>query len=86
MYVHVYMEAAAFYFGTYPGYYSSICLTPSIVPFCYSVREILGYDPEVLCSDDVAIIDFIHPEDQMMMRQRPKMGYAQRRGESKNYT
>ena len=89
-YVWVHMEAATctFYFGTYPGHYSGICLhvTPAIVLFHCSVREILGHDPKVLCSGNVAIIDFIHPEDQVMMRQRPVMGCARKRRESKNYS
>ena len=86
MYVWVHMKAATFYFGTYPGHYSCICLTPAIVLFHCSVREILGYDPKFLCSHDVTIIDFIHPEDQVMMRQRPVVGRTCKRGESKNYT
>ena len=67
---------------------SGICLhvTPAIVLFHCSVLEILGHDPKVLCSGNVAIIDFIHPEDQVMMRQRPVMGCARKRRESKNYS
>ena len=67
------MEAAAFYFGTYPGHYSGNYMLNSGSCYCsislqFSGDSNLGYDPEVLCSDDVAIIDFIHPEDQMIMR------------------
>ena len=37
-----------------------------------SVKEILGYDPKVLCADGVAIKDFIHPEDLSKARRRRK--------------
>ena len=38
-----------------------------------SVKDIVGYDPKDLMADGVAITDFIHPADQVMMMHRPRV-------------
>ena len=45
--------------------------------FCCSVQEILGYDPKVFTADGVAITDFIHPADQLLMMRKPVVEFSE---------
>lgn len=34
---------------------------------CCRVKEVIGYDPEILLDEQINVIDFLHPADQVMM-------------------
>ena len=33
----------------------------------YRVRDVIGYDPEILLDDRIDIMDFLHPSDQSIL-------------------